>query len=365
METSRSKNKSALITLIIGLALNIALGASKLVVGFIADSASVMSDALNNLSDSAVSVVTIVAVALSARKADHDHPYGHGRYEYIATFILGAVIVAVGLETMTNGIKRIVEPVDVSFDIAVWIVLGVSVGVKAFMAVFYFVRGRGAGADAIKAAAIDSASDAVVTTVVLICAVIEKNTSAHIDGIVSVGVAAVILIFAVRILKSVINRLLGARPDPELAKKIGGIIAEHERVISFHDLIINDYGTSIKIAEADVVFPADMSFPEVHAACDELERKVHALTGVRLSIHADPLMTDDERLVKLNGEICSALKNFGATAHDLAINDGDGTVEMDIVLPDDKAPTTKIKSIVEAKVKETLGYETKIEFDFT
>lgn len=364
METIGKKHNSALVTLIIGLALNIALGGSKLAVGLLADSAAVISDAFNNLSDFAVSFITVIAVALSARKADHDHPYGHGRYEYIATFVLGAVIVAVGLETMINGIERIAEPVDVDYDIAVFAVLGASVGVKAFMAVFYSVMERRAKSEAIKAAAVDSASDAGVTSAVLICAIVESKTSVHIDGIASVAVSVVILIFAVRILKGVINRLLGARPDPELTEKIGGIISENERVISFHDLIINDYGTNQKIAEADVVLPADMSFSEVHAVCDELERRVHAVTGVRLSIHADPA-SEDDRLVELSGEICSALKNFCATAHDLSVNDETMTVEMDIVLPDDKAPINEIRGMVEAKVREKLGYNTKIEFDFT
>lgn len=173
MEKS-SRTKTALVTLAIGLALNIALGAAKLVTGVLADSTAVTSDALNNLSDAAVSVVTIIATALAARAADHEHPFGHGRYEYIATFILGAVIVAVGAEVFSSGLKRAITPVEVDMNVAVWATLAAAIAVKSGMAVFYRVYGKRIGSDAIKAAAVDSVSDAGVTSAVLICAVVEK-----------------------------------------------------------------------------------------------------------------------------------------------------------------------------------------------
>ncbi len=142
MEKS-SRTKTALVTLAIGLALNIALGAAKLVTGVLADSTAVTSDALNNLSDAAVSVVTIIATALAA--ADHEHPFGHGRYEYIATFILGAVIVAVGAEVFSSGLKRAITPVEVDMNVAVWATLAAAIAVKSGMAVFYRVYGKRIG----------------------------------------------------------------------------------------------------------------------------------------------------------------------------------------------------------------------------
>ncbi len=359
-----SRTKSALITLIIGLALNVALGAAKLTVGLISGSVSVASDAANNLSDAAVSVVSIVAVALAARGADHDHPYGHGRYEYIATFILGAVIAAVGIEVLRDGVDRAVHPVDVGFDTAVWVILGVSVGVKAFMAVFYRVRAAKQNADTVKAAAVDSMSDAIVTSVVLACALIERYTGVHIDGYVSIGLSVVILVFAFRILKRVISRLLGERPDAELVSKINGILDSSALAVSSHDLVINDYGEQNKIAEVDLVFPAKLTFVDVHAECDLLERRVAEETGVRLSIHADPLITDDDRLNELRKDIDGALKGFNASAHDLAINDHTKTVELDIRLPDDDAPEEEIKAIVTAIVKGVLPYDVAIDTDY-
>ncbi len=358
-----SREKTALVTLIVGLALNIALGTTKLVVGILSNSVAVLSDALNNLSDAAVSVVTIIAVALSTRAADHDHPYGHGRYEYIATFILGAVIVSVGAEVFIGGVKRAITPEPVEYNALVWATLGASVGVKAFMAVFYFIRSRATGSDAIKAAAADSLSDSIVTTVVLLCAVTQLKTGLAIDGYVSIAVAAVILVFAVRILKGVINRLLGSRPDPDLISRINAVIESDGKVLSAHDLIINDYGANNKIAEVDLVFPAEMSFIDVHSVCDKLEQEVKKETGVKLSIHADPFFSNDERMVSLCDKLARALEPFSATAHDIEIDDGGKKVELDIKLDGD-APQTEITELVGAIVRGEFGYSTEIEFDY-
>lgn len=358
------RTKNAVVTLIIGLALNISLGVAKLVVGILSDSVSVSSDALNNLSDAAVSIVTTVAVWLSARAADHDHPFGHGRYEYIATFVLGAVIVAVGTEVLISGVERIIEPVSIGLGTAVWIVLGCSIAVKSFMAVFYGVNARKSGSDTIKAAMVDSVSDVIVTSVVLACALTEKFTSAHIDGYVSVAVAVVILIFAVRILKQTIGRLLGARPDPELVAKVESILTASPQVISVHDLVINDYGAMHKIAEIDAVFPADMKFTDVHAACDALERAVLGATGVRLCIHADPDITDDPRLAEIRKRIDELLREYGATAHDYAIHDDRQCVELDVSLPDDKTPKDEISVRVEEQVRAVLPYSVEIHTDY-
>lgn len=360
----KTRDKTALVTLIVGLALNIALGTFKLVVGILSNSGAVSSDAINNLSDAAVSVVTIIAIALASRAADHDHPYGHGRYEYVATFILGAVIVAVGAEVLIGGIKRAITPEPVVIDLLVFVSLGTSIAVKAFMAVFYFARAKITGMETIRAAAIDAVSDAVVTSVVLACAVAELKMGVHIDGYVSIAVAVVILVFAVRILKSVINSMLGTRPDPALTERLIGIISSDGAVLSMHDLVINDYGANNKIAEVDVVLPAEMSFVEIHGICDRLERKAKSETGVKLCVHADPFVSDDERLSKLSEKIEKTLESFSATAHDVKIDDDGRTVNLDIKLDGDKAPEAEIGGLVEALVRGELGYSTVIEFDY-
>ena len=359
----KKRDKTTLYTLIVGLALNMALGGFKLAVGLSSNSTAVFSDALNNLSDAAVSIVTIVAIALSTRGADHDHPYGHGRYEYVATFILGAVIVAVGVEVLNSGIKRAITPEAVDFGVLVWVALGVAVFIKAFMAVFYYFRSRATKSDTLKAAAVDSMSDAIVTSVVLLCALIELKSGLRIDGYVSIAVGIFILVFAVRILKSVINRLLGARPDPELTRRINEIIGGESAVISMHDLTINDYGANNKIAEVDVVLPAEMSFTDVHAVCDRLERAVESETGVKLCVHADPYQKSDERLNALAEKIQSALKSFSATAHDIKIDDGARLVGLDVKL-DNTAPEAEIVGIIEAIVRGELDYNTAVEFDY-
>lgn len=360
----KSRTKNAVATLGVGLALNIILGAAKLTVGLLSTSSSVVSDAVNNISDAAVSLVTIIATCLAARGADYDHPYGHGRYEHIATFILGAVIVAVGAEVFANGVRRAVEPVAVAADTALWVTLGASIAVKGFMAVFYRVHGKRVGSDTIKAAAVDSLSDVAVTTVVLVCAVIERFTAVRIDGYVSMAVAAVILVFGVRILKQTVSRLLGERPDPQLYATVKGIIESTPQVLSVHDIMINDYGAGNMIAEADAVFPADMAFVDVHAVCDGIERRVREETGVRLSIHADPLITGDERLTVINDKLTAALAQFGATAHDVSVDDERRTVELDITLNSGKLPTDEITAIAESQVRAVVPYAVEVRIDY-
>ncbi|MDE6029177.1 MAG: cation diffusion facilitator family transporter [Clostridiales bacterium] len=356
------RTKNAVITLAVGLVLNILLGVAKLTAGILSRSASVTSDALNNISDAAVSIVTVFATALAARRADHDHPFGHGRYEYIATFVVGAGILAVGVEVFSSGIKRIIQPVTVDYGLLVMITLGAAVAVKTFMAVLYFTRAR--GNDTLKAAAFDSVSDAAVTTVVLCCAIAQKYTGANIDGYASVVVAVVIVVFAVNILRTTVSRLLGERPDSALYDEVRDIILSFDKVSSVHDIIINDYGAATKIAEADAEFPSDMSFVDVHAVCDGIERAVYEKTGIRLSVHADPIMDGDERLKDLRRRVAEVLDSYGATAHDISINDQAELVELDIRLPLAHSPEAEITAQVKASITAVLPYTVNVNVDY-
>lgn len=349
-----SRTKGAVATLAVGLALNIALGAFKLVAGVLAKSNSVTSDGVNNLSDAAVSLVTMIATVLAARSADHDHPYGHGRYEYIATLLLGAVIIAVGAEVAIGGVKRCVSPEPVQTTTVTFVALGVSIAVKLAMGAMYTVRGRFAGSDTMRAAAVDSFSDVAVTTAVLVCAVIERSTGLGIDGYASVAVSVVILVMGLRIVRRTVSRLLGERPDDKLFAEITRIIRDCPLVLSVHDLMINDYGEMCKTAEADAVFDSRLKFTDVHKACDGIERAVREATGVRLCLHADPLCDDDERLAALRERIDCAVAAFGATAHDIEIHDEDCSVTLDIAVPDDRCPTEAVVGIVEATVRAML-----------
>lgn len=359
------RTKQAVTTLSVGLALNIALGVAKFVAGVLSHSNSVISDALNNISDAAVSVVTIVATCLAARGADHDHPYGHGRYEYIAAMLLGAVIIAVGAEVFTGGIKRAIEPQAVQADALMFSVLGASIAVKTFMAVFYYLHGKRVRSDTIKAASADSISDVAVTSVVLICAVIEYFTDVRIDGYVSIAVSVVILLMGLRIVKRTVSRLIGERPDARLLSEINDIIFSHPEVISLHDFMVNDYGENNKTAEADAVFDADMSFVSVHGVCDDIEREVFEKTGVRLSLHADPLVKTDARLVALQNEIDALLEAFDATAHDLEVSDEKKTVSLDVAVKQDRAPKDEIRELIRAQINKTFSdYEASVHFDY-
>lgn len=358
-----NRTKTAVATLVIGLALNIILGVAKLTIGILTDYASATSDALNNISDAAVSLVTIIATALAARGADKKHPFGHGRYEYIATLVVGAGVLAVGVEVFTGGLERAITPVDAQLGIAVFATLGASVAVKAFMAAFYFVRGRKTDSETIKAACFDSVSDVAVTSVVVCCALIQRYTSVNIDGYVSMAVAIVILLCALGIIRSTVSRLLGERPDRGQIDSVREIISSFPEVLSVHDIIINDYGVANKIAEADAVFPADMSFVDVHAVCDSIEHAVFDKTGIRLCVHADPLVSD-ERHTNVQALLDEILSGYGVTAHDLIINDEQRTVEVDIEMSDCGGIESEIKEQVTARIKTVLPYDVMINVDY-
>lgn len=353
----------AVATLALGLVFNLMLGAAKLVVGVISQSASVTSDALNNISDAAVSVVAIIATALSARRADHDHPYGHGRYEYIAAFVVGAAVLSVGVEAFVGGFRRVMNPMAGAFDATLFITLGAAIAIKAFMAVLYYIRGKKLAADTLGAACIDSISDVAVTSVVLACLLVERYTGIHIDGYAAMAVAAVIIVLAVKILRATVNRLLGARPDPVLYAKLRGILESNAAVLSVHDIVINDYGTDKKLAEADAVFPSDMPFTDVHAVCDALERKVYAETGIRLCLHADPLLVGVAH--ELDASVAEILVAYGASAHDISIDDEKKCVELDVMLPIAGAPETEIEGQVRAAIRARLPeYAVTVNVDY-
>lgn len=356
--------KNAVATLAVGLALNIGLGVAKLVAGMLCGSVSVTSDALNNISDAAVSVVTIIATALAARKADREHPFGHGRYEYIAAFVVAAGILAVGAEVAINGVRRIITPETVRYDLAMWITLGIAVAIKGMMSVMYFVRAKKVRSETLAAAAVDSVSDVAVTTAVLCCALAERYTGAHIDGYASVAVSAVILLFAVRMLRSTVSRLVGERPSAELYREVKDIICASPEVLSVHDIVINDYGEANKIAEADAVFPADMTFVAVHAACDAIERAVRERTGIKLSLHADPSAEKDARLELMERRVSEAIAPFGATAHDISFDENAERVELDILLEADGAPESEITAAAKAAVLTVEDCEVVVNIDY-
>lgn len=355
--------KSSVVTLVVGLVFNILLGVGKLVVGILDDSVSVTSDALNNLSDAAVSVVTILATWLAARKADRDHPFGHGRYEYIAAFVVSAAILLVGGEAAVSGVKRIITPVAADYGIALWSTLGAAIAVKAIMSVMYFASAKKTGSTTLKAAAVDSASDAAVTSVVLCCAIAQKYTGANIDGYASVAVAIVIFVFAIRMLRSTVSRLLGERPDPALYDAVRDIVCAFPGVLSVHDIMINDYGAQ-KTGEADAVFPADMSFVAVHDTCDKIERAVREKTGIRLTVHADPMIDSDARLVKLRERITEAVAALGATVHDLAIDDEKKLVEFDVTVSSGSAHENEITAAAKAAAVTVVDHDVKIHVDY-
>lgn len=328
------RQKSGILSGVIGIALNVALGAAKLAAGLITGSVSVLSDAANNLSDAGSSVMTVVSFALGSRGADREHPYGHGRYEYIASLLIGVIILFVGIQLVVSSIAKIVEPVRVEYGAAAVSILAVSIAVKLFMGVFYRLRGRKICSDTLKAASFDSFSDALVTAGLLTTVVINRFVAYPLEGAVGLAISVIIIIGGVKLLLSTVGRLLGQGADPEIEKKLSDIVLEGDLVVGVHDLHVHDYGPERKIATLHAEFDRNISISEAHEVIDALEHRAFAETGVELVIHCDPIDSTDVTLNRIRHAVGDILRIYpGAGMHDLDIHYRERRVDLHICLP--------------------------------
>lgn len=328
------RQKSGILSGCIGLALNILLGAAKLAIGLITGSVSVLSDAANNLSDAGSSAMTVASFGLSGRRADRDHPYGHGRYEYIAGFLIGVVIVFVGAQFALSSIGKIITPTPIDYDAWAIAVLGLSIGVKLFMGVFYLLRGKKIGSDTLRAAAFDSFSDMAVTAGLLVSVIVGKFVAYPTEGIVGLVISIVIVIGGIKVLIDTVNRLLGRGGDSDTEKKLTELILQGDSVRGVHDLRVHDYGPNHKIATADAEMDGDMTVSEAHAVLDEIEDKAMLEYGIDLTLHCDPIDRSDVTLNRLRTAVAEVLQVYaGAGMHDLDVHYADRRIDLHITLP--------------------------------
>ena len=338
------------------MALNVMLGAAKLAVVLIAGSVSIVSDAANNLSDAGSSAMTVVSFALGGRGADKEHPYGHGRYEYIATLLIGVIIIVVGFQLILSSIGKIITPMRVEYDAIALAVLGASIAVKLFMGVFYLVRGKKLGSDMLRAASFDSFSDVAVTSGLLVAVVINLFVAYPLEGIVGLLISLFIVFGGVKLLLSTVGRLLGRGGDPDTEKRLRAIILGGDLVVGVHDLRVHDYGPNRKLASAHAEFEGDVSVREAHAVLDALEHKAYEETGVELVLHCDPIETGDVTLNRIRHAIEDVLRVYpNAGMHDLDIHYAERRVDLHICLPAPfKAQAAHVREQVEIAVQNIL-----------
>lgn len=350
----------------LGLCLNVLLGVGKLIAGLISGSAAIAGDAANNLSDSAASIVTVSAFLLSNRKADKEHPYGHGRYEYIAGLVIGILILFVGFEFILTGIDRIHNPQEIDFGLLSILILSASVGVKLFMTFYYRIAAKKINSGTLKAASLDSIFDVATTGVLLVSFAFDSLLPFSIDGYCTVFVALAILWSGVKVIMEASGKLLGTGAEPELVQKVYEAVLQSPFICGAHDLGIHDYGPGKRLGTVHAEFDRDMSISRAHGIIDQIEKSVLERFGVELVIHVDPIDYSNPLKNKLRAKINEAICCYhDVSIHELALDAAAKTVAFDIKLPESCLPHC---DTICAEVKERLAadfgdYELNINFD--
>lgn len=355
---------------ITGMVCNALLFAGKLAIGLLSGSVSIIADALNNLSDAASSIVTLIGFKLAEKPADKHHPYGHARYEYLSGLAVAGMILIIGFELGKSSVEKIIHPEAVTFTLPTLLVLLGSVAVKLWLYFFNRRLGKHIESGTLLATAADSRNDVLATAAVLAAGLIEYFTTWRIDGYMGLAVALFILYSGVRQARETISPLLGEAASPELRQLIVQIMESDPRVLGYHDLMVHDYGPGQRFASLHVEMDQREDPLLCHEIIDNLERRCLEKHNVHLVIHYDPIVTDDEEQDFLRAHLRQTLSALDSrlSLHDFRMVRGKGHTNLifDIALPARLMPQRKqIKKELDAALAEKLDgtYYTVVTFD--
>lgn len=354
----------------VGIICNCLLAAGKLIVGHMTSSMSITADGLNNLSDGASSIVTLLGFKLAEKPADRKHPYGHARIEYIAGLTVAVMILFIGLELGKSSVEKFInpEPIEFSFT-AVW-VLCASILVKLFMMLFNLKMGRRINSNALLATAADSRNDVMTTSAVLAASIVEHLYDVRIDGVMGIAVSLFILYSGIKLAGETMSPLLGEGANPELQKQITDYINGCPMVLGCHDLMVHDYGPGRRYASIHVEIDKNEDPMACHARIDRMERECLKNYGTHLVIHYDPVVTDDPEVNSTKRLVNTIIKvrDGRLTIHDFRMVDDGESVKMsfDMILPEDlRGQEQSIKETVEKALNslDSKKYYADITFD--
>lgn len=335
-----TRGKYGMLSSATGIVVNILLSIVKLVIGIIANSISIISDALNNITDVGSSVVTMIGFKISQKKIDKDHPWGHGRMEYITAFIVDIIILMVGFELLKSSIDKIIHPELPAVNNVTIIILVIAVLTKLWLFLFYKKIAKTIDSNAIKGNAYDSISDSVSTLVVLISAVVAKLCGISIDGYASLIVSVFILFTGYKAIKETVDLLLGMKPDPEFIKDIEEEAKKYDMISGIHDIMVHDYGPGRKIVSFHAEVPADGDICKVHDIIDQMEQDLFEKFNCITTIHMDPIVVDNKEINDMRDFTEKIVKELNPefSIHDFRMTDGGKRVNLifDLVVPRDK-----------------------------
>ena len=340
-----------------GIIVNILLAAAKFFIGTVSRSIAITGDALNNLSDAGSNIVTLVGFKMAGMKPDKEHPFGHGRIEYVAALVVGFIVEMMGFELIKSSIEKIKNPVPSVFSWAACIVLLLSIGGKLWLALFNRYLGRKIESPAMTAVVADSISDIAATSSTLLALVLSQFTSFPVDGVFGVVVALFIMYSGFGILKETIGILLGNPPSKELVDELRAFILDHDGVIGIHDLVIHSYGASKFFATVHAEVPTTVDILKAHDTIDLIEREVQERFSIQLVIHMDPLVVNDERVDELHSLVTAQCKEIDPALqiHDFRVVDGPTHTNLifDLVVPFNfKYSEKQTKELLCEKIKE-------------
>ncbi|MGN0318541.1 MAG: cation diffusion facilitator family transporter [Lachnospira sp.] len=312
------------LTGVLGICLNIVLFVGKYLVGTISGSISITADALNNLSDAGSSVITLIGFQLAGKKPDPDHPFGHGRIEYISGLGVSLLIMLMGLELLKSSVSKILHPEEMEVSIVIIAVLVASILVKVYMSLYNRSVGNKINSAAMRATATDSLSDCIATSVVLISMIIYHFTGVNLDGWSGVVVAVFILFAGFSAMKDTLSPLLGEAPDEDFVKEVEHTVRAHEMVSGIHDMVVHDYGPGRLMISLHAEVPGNLDIYDIHDEIDNIEEELKEKFYCDAVIHMDPIAVNSEKLMSLRKEVASLVKSYDEviTIHDFRMVEG-------------------------------------------
>ena len=310
VEDEKVRNNYGFLGSIVGMVINSILFIVKLIIGMITSSISVTADAFNNLSDAASSLITLLGFKLAAKPADKEHPFGHGRIEYLSGLIVSFMVMLVGFEFVKSSYARITNPVAVKFQIIPFILILFSIVTKVWLSKFNNYMGKKINSSALQASSFDALSDVTTSSCVALSLILSKWTRFPVDGYIGILVSLFIMYSGFTLIKDTLNPILGESPDEELVDKITNGVLSYKYITGVHDLVIHNYGPGKFMASIHAEVPQDMSIVKIHEIIDRAEKELSSKLNIILVIHMDPINTNDEEVTTAKKELEKIIEDY-------------------------------------------------------
>ena len=344
---------------IVGIVTNLILFIIKLSVGLFSNSVSILADAFNNLSDAASSIITIIGFKMANKPADAEHPFGHGRIEYITAMIVSFMVMLVGLQFVKTSFQKIINPTPVTFELLPFILLLISIGFKFWLSKFNKSIGNKINSSTLKATATDAMGDVFTSTTVVISFLISKFTTLPIDGYIGIVVALAIVYSGFSLIKETLSPLLGEPPDPVLVSDITDMVMSYDNITGIHDLIVHNYGPGRIMASIHAEIPSNIDIMEIHHIIDTAEREISKKLNIYLVIHMDPICVDTDEIIEARNIVKDVLSKYEdvKSFHDFRVV-GENS-NKNLIFDIEVSPTCLANEIASAKLLDNIEKDIK------